>query len=83
MEATRICRLGLQAEPTGKPVAGMNQTKDENDQFDRFHKPTIAILPENKTSGLQVDFALSDENAFRFQIVTFLPDALYLRLGIQ
>ena len=54
----------------------MNQTKDENDQLDRLHKPTIAILHEKEASRLQVDFALSDENAFRFQIVTFLSLAL-------
>jgi hypothetical protein len=83
MEATRVCRLGLQAEPTGEPVAGLNQTKDENDQLDRFHKPTIAILHENEASGLQVDFALSDESAFRFQIVTFVPVALLIRAGIR
>jgi hypothetical protein len=61
----------------------MNQTKDENDQLDRLHKPTIAILHESQTSGLQVEFALSDENAFRFQIVTFLSLALLIRAGIR
>jgi hypothetical protein len=77
MEATRVCRLGLQAEPTGKPVAGMNQTKHEDDQSHRLHRPTTRRLPENPSSQLEA------ESEFRFQIVTFVSVALCLRGGIE
>jgi hypothetical protein len=60
----------------------MNQTKHEDDQSHRLHKPTIAIIHEIQAVGLQVDFALSDESAFRFQIVTFVTVALLIRAGI-
>jgi hypothetical protein len=77
IEATRVCRLGLQTEPTGKPVAGVNQTKDENDQNDRLHRPTNPTLHENPSNRFQA------ESEFRFQIVTFVSVALCLRAAIE